>query len=134
MKSYTDINQSKKLAEILPLESADRAWYSSYAKDGYSIRMLTDDYPLDIIGEEHDDIPAWSLAALFDVLPTYLFEFDRGIDLNVYPNLNGKGWHCSYIPNNIEDMKTDKFKLITSEDTLVDACVELIIKLHEQKL
>ena len=26
MKNYTDINQSKKLAEILPLESADMTW------------------------------------------------------------------------------------------------------------
>ena len=26
IKSYTDISQSKKLAEILPLESADMYW------------------------------------------------------------------------------------------------------------
>lgn len=26
MKSYTDLSQSKKLAEILPLESADMCW------------------------------------------------------------------------------------------------------------
>lgn len=27
IKSYTDLEQSKKLAEILPLESADMCWY-----------------------------------------------------------------------------------------------------------
>ena len=27
MKAYTDIEQSKKLAEILPTESADMKWY-----------------------------------------------------------------------------------------------------------
>ena len=27
VKSYTDLEQSKKLAEILPLETADMKWY-----------------------------------------------------------------------------------------------------------
>ena len=124
MKSYTDLNQSKKLAEILPLESADMF----YRNNEVDVKLMW----------EHNahkvKYPCWSLAALLDVLPPYLFEFERGIDLNVYPNLNSKGWHCSYMPNCTENMKTDKFKLITSEDTLIDACYEMIIKLHEQKL
>lgn len=132
MKAYTDIEQSKKLAEILSIESADMSWVEKgNAKrtwyDAENIRITTK-------YEKKYYIPCWSLAALLDVLPTYLFEFDRGIDLNVYPNLNGRGWHCSYMPNCIENMKTDKFKLITSGDTLVDACYEMILKLHEQKL
>ena len=132
-KSYTDISQSKKLAEILPLESAD----TCFVNDGTSIKIDANPYNVrKLMWKDYvvEIIPCWSLAALLSVLPPYLFEFGRGIDLNVYPNLNGKGWHCSYMPNNIEDMKTDKFKLITSEDTLVDACVEMIIKLNEQKL
>ena len=27
IKSFTDVDQSKKLAEFLPLESADMSWY-----------------------------------------------------------------------------------------------------------
>ena len=129
MKSYTDINQSKKLAEILPIESADMHY----------IIVGTNEEPKHIVGLGEyigilPSIPCWSLAALLEILPTYLFEFERGIDLNVYPNLNGRGWHCSYMPNCIEYMKTDKFKLITSENTLIDACVEMILKRNELKL
>lgn len=49
MKAYTDIKQSKKLAEILPLESADM-FYTS----------LNSDYPWIWIDKhlmEVDDIP-----------------------------------------------------------------------------
>ena len=129
MKAYTDIEQSKKLAEILPIKSADMHYIIVGSKEEPKHIVGLDKY-IGIL----PSIPCWSLAALLDVLPTYLFEFDRGIDLNVYPNLNGRGWHCSYMPNCIENMKTDKFKMITSEDTLIDACYEMIIKLHELKL
>ena len=143
MKAYTDLEQSKKLAEILPIESADMTYCA--ITEGMREKMIIKDWQVNIgldnaIKENLFScrngymLPCWSLAALLSVLPTYLFEFDRGIDLNVYPNLNGRGWHCSYMPNCIENMKTDKFKLITSGDTLVDACFEMILKLHELKL
>lgn len=135
IKSYTSLEQSRKLAEILPLESADM--YYCYSRDVYTKEWDYDTTPI-IIDEDNQsdicDVPCWSLAALLNVLPTYLFDFERGIDLNIYPNLSGKGWHCSYMPNCIENIKTDKFKLITSGDTLVDACYEMILKLHELNL
>ena len=56
---------------------------------------------------------------------------ERGIDLNIYPNLSGKAWHCSYIPNAVENMKNDKFKQITCGDNLVDAAFEMICWLKE---
>ena len=137
IKAYTDLKQSKRLAEILSHKTANNTYE----------RVVISGCNLDIPEEQqyiHRDIPftyfsgvgipCWSLAALLSVLPTYLFEFDRGIDLNVYPNLNGRGWHCSYMPNCIENMKTDKFKLITSGDSLVDACVTMIESLHELKI
>ena len=77
------------------------------------------------------DIPAWSLSALLELMPSYLFEFERGIDLNLYPSINRKVWLCSYMPNVIENRKTDKFKQITHADSLVDAAYEMIIWLKE---
>jgi hypothetical protein len=65
-------------------------------------------------------------------MPPYLFEWERGIDLNIYRNLNGKGWHVSYMPNNINDMKKDKFRQITNGN-LIDAAFEMICWLIEQK-
>ena len=144
MKTYTDIEQSKKLAEILPIESADMHYNNGSCRgvdytEHFSAELMPYQEALHLMKIHKTNfmfqvIPCWSLAALLDILPPYLFEFERGIDLNIYPNLNGKGWHCSYMPNSIENMKTYKFKLITSEDTIIDACYEMIIKLHEQKL
>jgi hypothetical protein len=131
MKSYTDIEQSKKLEEILPLESADRAWYSSYAKDGYSIRMLTDDYPLDIIGEEHDDIPAWSLAALFDVLPTIIGNFFERNALRLRMDKGENDFNIWYENFDCGDVAEG---LDVKEGNPIDACVAMILKLHKQKL
>lgn len=136
MKSYTDIEQSKILAEILPIESADMHYSTWTILDGEFIVSPNQGSTIENLQEDYGNqiIPCWSLAALLNALPTYLFEFDRGIDLNIYPNLNGRGWHCSYIPNCIENMKTDKFRLITNGDTLVDACYEMILKLKEKNL
>ena len=65
MKSYTDLEQSKKLTEILPLESADMFLamngtipvMAKYIDDGY-------------VTADETAIPCWSLAALLDLLPS----------------------------------------------------------------
>lgn len=69
MKSYTDLEQSKKLAEILPFESADMYYYS-YMSIGEPFYM---NYP-NVIEDRQilakNDIPCWSLAALLNILPS----------------------------------------------------------------
>lgn len=130
IKGYTDIKQSQILANILPIESADMSYsiIHNIGQEPYHCNVPTFTYVA------NGDIPCWSVAALLDLLPPYLYEFDRGIDLNIYRNLNGKGWHCSYMPNCIENMKKDKFKLITNGDNLVNACYEMIVELKERNL
>jgi hypothetical protein len=44
MKSYTDVEQSKKLAEFLPLESADMGW--NVFVDGTTRILPIDDWDL----------------------------------------------------------------------------------------
>lgn len=68
IKSYTDISQSKKLAKILPLESADMF----HAPDAGIV--VTEPYKLNeddetFITAYKGAIPCWSLAALLSVLP-----------------------------------------------------------------
>ena len=117
MKSYTDLEQSRKLAEILPIESADMCYVIDYAEsnkygtDHFNLEI--DTYGLKVI--TRDNIPCWSLAALLDVLP-------NGIIMNK-DSQNGK-YHFSstYIGTYI------------TADNPVDACVVMIEKLHEQKL
>ena len=122
MKSFTDIEQSKKLAEILPIESADM-FYTS----------LNRDYPWIWIDKhlmEVDDIPCWSLAALLGVIPKRIDEFNvlrMDIDDNDfaiwYDEMGGK---TNFGVNS-------KLPDITMTSP-IDACVEMIVKLKENNL
>ena len=141
MKSYTNLEQSKKLAEILPLESADMTLPFRHTKDdkylpGYvGARSYIDVYNDMIVlpGMDKEEVckliqPCWSLAALLDVIPYvihksdnefYRLEIDKGYnDYNVWYTNNG-------LTINGLDVTSDNF---------VDACVEMIIKLQEQNL
>ena len=112
IKSYTDLEQSKKLAEILPLESADMYyWHGSYR-----LLRVNDGKCEDI------DIPAWSLAALLNILPDEL-EDSHYLTLDK----EGKEYCCFY-----EDCNGNSFRHCFS-DNPVDACVQMIIKLSELK-
>ena len=67
MKSYTDIEQSRELEKILPLESADLYYYK------YGLPHFIEgqgDYESIRTDKYHDYIPCWSLAALLNVLPS----------------------------------------------------------------
>ena len=113
MKAYTDLEQSKKLAEILPIESADMYWWSS-GKD-YYIEAIDDG---DFI--ENRDIRAWSLSALLDVLPFPQLSKDK-------LGSGKEGWMVSVYPDNC---RYDS----CWHDNPIDACYEMIIKLHELNL
>jgi hypothetical protein len=119
MKSYTDLDQSRKLAEFLPIESADMYYFLDPTPAGniYHIVIPRIDFGVRTKEPEYNegDIPCWSLTALMNVL-------DRGATFKT-----PKGWACqSYI----------EFKAITSDyySNPIDACVAMIKKLHEQKL
>ena len=111
MKAFTDISQSKKLAEILPLESADM-WFAN----GIVVARGSVDEPDDI----KSVIPAWSLAALLDVLPYPQLSKDKLGSGRV-------GWMVSVYPDNC---RYDS----CWHDNQVDACYEMISKLHELNL
>lgn len=132
---YTSIEQSKKLLELgLNPETADMKWY--YWKDEIDApKVPTLGFDKAVL-ESYKNIqavylPCWSLGALLEVMPPYLFEFERGIDLNIYRNLNGKGWHVSYIPNNDESMQKDKFRQITNGGTPIEAAYNMVVWLIE---
>lgn len=122
-KICTSIEQSKRLIELgIDVNSSDMVYH----------KELNGTYTLRVVNNVLEyDIPAWSLSALLELMPSYLFEFERGIDLNLYPSINRKVWLCSYMPNVIENMKTDKFKQITHADSLVDAAFDMIVWLKE---
>lgn len=125
MKAYTDIEQSKKLAEILPIESADM-WYSYYGDSKYNPTIAYNGeqwFLCQIRNSSHSDIPAWSLAALLK----YLSEIKPQVYTPVLFPSEGK-WILQFVEygnGNVCEM---------SCDNPVDACVEMIIKLNDLKM
>lgn len=115
IKSYTDIEQSKKLSEILPLESADMRY--SPLGDNRHPWVLEDTFI------EKDAVPCWSLAALLSVLPDEL-EDDHFLTLQKEKN----EYCCCY-----EDINGNSFRH-TFADNPIDTCVAMIEKLHELNL
>ena len=71
IKSYTDIEQSKKLSEILPLESADMYYLAK--PDNTNSNMVASDICIprrsENDGQAFGEACAWSLTALFKLLP-----------------------------------------------------------------
>ena len=127
MKSYTDIEQSKKLAEILPFESADIGYIPSEEDDDGNT-LYTAEFKSEFIFDYDCCIPCWSLAALLN----YLREIDffpsieadeHGVTMTVYYYDEEEG----KLLNPVHDITTEA-------DNFVDACYEMIIKLHEPKI
>ena len=123
IKSYTDIEQSRKLAEMLPIESADMIYTMTNGYHTPFIRIET------IQEMDKDDVCAWSLAALLDVIKKYGL-----IDLRFLSStFDGRGehlmnvWCCTF--DNIYTVSFDFYA-----DNPVDACYRLIIKLNELKM
>ena len=122
MKSYTDLEQSKRLAEILPIESADACWTNHLFNNFLSSWRIESTSP-----QEYKNLldgfvvrgyliePAWSLTALLDILP-------KGYSLG--RRTNGKYYVCiTHIKHNISEF-----------DNPIDACYEMILKLYELNL
>ena len=117
MKSYTDIEQSKKLSEILPNESAD-AFYDMAEPEKRQVPIIgnSDDY----YDMEDWTIPCYSLAVLMDILP-------NGTEIHKQVN---ESISCYFV----EVYNNKKYFSTERHDDLIDACVEMILKLHEEKL
>ena len=115
IKSFTSLEQSRKLTYILPLESADMCWKNGVF-DKY-IQCFTP-FVIDENGTNVDfdyDVPCWSLTALLNVLP-------NGIVMNK-DSQNGK-YHFS----------SEYIGTYITADNPVDACVAMVEKLHELNL
>ena len=121
MKSYTDLEQSKKLAEFLPIESADMYWDYDFQGQEYKY------YPM-VMDDQFDDvcIPCWSLAALFNIIPK------RIEDYNVLRIDIGENEFAIWYDEIGYGVNGELPNIWMKEP--VDACVEMILKLKEKNL
>ena len=113
IKSYTDLEQSKKLAEFLSFKSADMHYERAYFEGKQSDWFVKLGSPI----KSDDILPCWSLAALLSVLPKVINNETLFIETSLAL------WHIGY--RNIYTARADN---------LVDACYELILKLNELKM
>lgn len=131
IKAYTDLEQSKKLAKILPLESADMYYKYALPKSDKIIHTPEIGNPTDSLKWYNEGytfrgkrepitlseycIPCWSLSVLLDVLP-------KGYSLG--RRRNGNYYVCMTYINH----------LISDFDNPVDACVAMVEQLHKLNL
>lgn len=128
MKSYTNIEQSKKLAEILPITTIDFAW--NIFNDGSTRLLRMDDWEVFENAKSNAKIiPCWSLAALLEILDDEITDEDENdyylsiIKENLQYQLY---YHDSW--GQVEDIETHFY------EDMVDACYEMILKLKEKNL
>jgi len=127
IRAYTTIEQSRKLAEILPLESADMYYQYVLPKSDKIKHNPEIGNPVNALkwynkgytasGKEPitlDEycVPCWSLAALLGVLPVFTIDSSDDHYFRIHCQQKFSEWH----------------------DNLTDACYEMILKLNELKM
>ena len=126
MKTYTDLKQSKKLAEILPIESADMKWFTpaddegEFVEEASLINNKSEYYLFEKVTDWNDTpyIPCWSLAALME-------------------EMNRNGWKISLECCGAEfTAKFDDGETFVMQyaDNAIDAFYKMVVALHEKKM
>ena len=115
-KVFTSLEQSKKLAKILPITSIDFVW--CIFSDGSTRLLRMDDWEVSEYAKSNVEIiPCFSLVSLLEALPypTLYQQRDGAWGLDVW----------------VEQVKPYSVKNAICE---IDACYEMILKLHDLKL
>lgn len=143
IKSYTDLEQSKVLVKILPLESADGFWeyHDKWRSEGDEWEGY-EDYPkaepyLEYTRKDNEwkedktDVPCWSLASLLGVLPVIIGDIFSKNALRLRMDKSERDFNVWYI--NIDSgMVEEGLDIIKSNP--VDTCYEMILKLYDLNL
>lgn len=122
-KICTSLEQSKKLIELgIDINTADMLWTYDFTVNDINCLNVISKH----LKPEENDIPAWSLAALLNIIPKRIKDFNilqiaiAEKDFSIWYDEIGYGVNTE-LPD------------ITMEFS-VDACYEMIIKLHEQRI
>lgn len=140
MKSYTDLEQSKILKDILPIESADMCWCNNsikginytdeFSANLYAVKEMKELFDTTLNGWDKywELIPCWSLAALLN----YLREVDY------FPEINVDEFEVTMLINYYNEDEAlplaPVHNIKIKAESFIDACYEMIITLNEQNL
>lgn len=144
IKAYTDLEQSKKLAGILPIESADM-YYQYVLPKSDKIKLNPKiGNPTDALkwynkgyttfGKEPITlgeycVPCWSLASLLEQLPYEICD-DDGNSAYLQIDKEDDMYQLLYEDphGDFDSIETDR------HEHFVDACYELVLKVYESNL
>ena len=124
-KAFTSLEQSEKLVEILPLESADMFWL--VVGNISRAHVLTE--PLSNYSK-WKNYPCWSLAALLEEIPSNTVN-NVGEDLRLHIDKDDLQYYLFYENKYTGDMFEIETELY---ENMIDACYEMILKLNELNL
>lgn len=116
IKSFTDLEQSKKLSGVLPLDSADHC----FLNDGTAIKAEINSYNVALqLWKDYyvEIIPAWSLSALMEIIK---------IDCHIEKSLFDQSDYFTYAVYDTDNPKYRTYEY----DNPIDAVVEMIYKLN----
>ena len=125
IRSYTTVEQSRVLAEILPPDSADMCYIQDLlagCKYGEYRPYIGNIIP----AYGQDKIKCWSLSALLDIIPKHIKDYNvlrvdiSENDFAIWYDEIGFG-----VNNDLPDI---------TADNPVDACYEFVLKLNELNL
>ena len=136
MKAFTDIEQSKKLAKILPIESADMHYNNVSIKginyvDKHRPELMEYNKAIKVLSKYtvnplFEVIPCWSFAALLNIIPKRIKDYNV-FRIDIGDN-NFSAWYDEIGFGVNSDLPN-----ITMKEP-VDACYEFILKLHKLNL
>jgi hypothetical protein len=142
IKSYTDLQQSKKLAKILPIESADM-YYMEASYNIYTVGVLQR-MERDMLlkqAEYYGMLPCWSLAVLMNMLPSKFTEKGKysetsyKIDIRKYALTEDTDiYQIAYGNYKFHEDGNNSWKDIIStseKENLIDVAFEMICWLKE---
>lgn len=124
MKNCTDLKQSKRLVEFLPIESADMHYSTWTILDGEFIVSPNYGQTIESMQEDYGNqiIPCWSLAALLEILPKNYGRYTKS--LYWFDDC----WHCEYVDQDGEGRAGE------TADNPVDAIFKMILKFKRANL
>ena len=127
-KLCTSINQSQKLIGLgIDVNTADMYWsMEEIPYMPFPVNDIVTDWDY---AQENGMLPAWSLSALLNFLPDELTDSDGYVYRNAFFHLKGK--YIIQYPK-LSTLWPSLFSV--ESDDPIDACYEMIIKLHEQNL
>ena len=145
-KLCTNLEESRRLTSILPIETSDMFWEFHPKKDSggdnceeYYPRV---EHYLSYAREKNEwtkpnkDVPSWSLAALLDLLPNEIKVGKIEYSIDIRKSISSEGKRLYQVSYGVIGKKNiwEDYLATPVYEEFIDACYMMIVKLHENNI